>query len=189
MIVFKLISASVQLSIWPVVRDCAYYTFTVLLLIFFIYDGEVTTTESCIMLVFYVGYIIVMQFNIQIRDLVVSRFAFLTRVPDDEMDTLKLKAQSSYYQSFQGKSSPDRFILTLMAWAFSSLSGDDEYLSQVRRLPPSEDPNRTSFYEAANYIIIKHKRLFRPRSRFIAAANLIMVSHEKGDLLIQSRLY
>lgn len=41
------------------------------------------------------------------------------------------------------------------------------------------DPKRTSLYEAANLVIIKHKRLFPAIYRFKAAANLIIVKNQK----------
>lgn len=46
-------------------------------------------------------------------------------------------------------------------------------------LVPSQDANKTSLYEAACRTIIRHRWLFRPRSRFIAAANLILVRLDK----------
>lgn len=47
-------------------------------------------------------------------------------------------------------------------------------------IPPSEDPRKTSLFEAANRQILKHKILFRPRTRFMAAANLIIIKNRKA---------
>lgn len=40
-------------------------------------------------------------------------------------------------------------------------------------------------YEAANREIIRHRWLFRPRSRFIAAANLVFVRIEKTKIMVK----
>lgn len=47
-------------------------------------------------------------------------------------------------------------------------------------IPPSEDPRKTSLFEAANTMILRHKRLFRPKTRFMAAANLIIIKNRKS---------
>uniref|UniRef100_T1L3C5 Uncharacterized protein n=1 Tax=Tetranychus urticae TaxID=32264 RepID=T1L3C5_TETUR len=46
-------------------------------------------------------------------------------------------------------------------------------------LAPSMDPNKTSLYEAAQIVIIKHKRLFPAITRFRAAANYTISINRK----------
>lgn len=48
-------------------------------------------------------------------------------------------------------------------------------------LPPSMDPNKVSLYEAAQIVIIKHKRLFPAISRFRAAANYTISVNRKQN--------
>ncbi|CAG2179347.1 unnamed protein product, partial [Oppiella nova] len=47
---------------------------------------------------------------------------------------------------------------------------------------------QTSLYEAANIVIIRHKRLFRPITRFRSAANLIIIQREKAQYQRQLQL-
>ena len=46
-------------------------------------------------------------------------------------------------------------------------------------IPPSHDPRKTSLLEAACIQILKHRRLFRPRTKFYAAATLIIIKNRK----------
>ncbi|XP_074601614.1 sodium/potassium/calcium exchanger 4-like [Brevipalpus obovatus] len=148
-----ILTASTPLNWWPVARDSTYYTFTVLVLIIVAYDGEVNKYESCFMLILYVVYIIIMHFNVQIRELVLAKLTQHIGLIGGETDSIKAH-QAVYYHSIDGQLNPNA-------------------------LPPSLDLNRTSLYEAANYVIIKHKRLFPGITRFRAAAHLIITMNIK----------
>ncbi|KAF7487656.1 Sodium/potassium/calcium exchanger 4 [Sarcoptes scabiei] len=99
----SLYTVSTELNWWPVARDSAYYTFTVLVLIMCIYDGEVTTFESFILLVFYGVYILIMKYNTQIRD----RFQEQWQLRFPSKSTVELNNLQSntihaiHYKSFQ----------------------------------------------------------------------------------------
>ncbi|RWS22044.1 potassium-dependent sodium-calcium exchanger-like protein 3 [Leptotrombidium deliense] len=78
----------------------------------------------------------------------------------EELDALKQdSSQAAYYQSFHGE--------------------DNYNVVHPSPLRPSHDPHKMSLFEAANIVIIKHKRLFPAISRFRAAANLIIVINDK----------
>lgn len=137
----------------------------------FIYDGEVTTFESSTMLILYVLYIVIMSLNVQLRDFVVARIDVkrlgLVHDEDPEMgDTLAINTnqQPLQYQTFQEES-----------WDSHGNPIVNKSYGGGTYLVPSQDVNKTSLYEAACRQIIRHRWLFRPRSRFIAAANLIRV--------------
>jgi len=52
-----------QLSWWPLLRDSSYYLVSIAILIVTMLDSEIYWWEAGIMLLFYMGYIIVMKFN------------------------------------------------------------------------------------------------------------------------------
>lgn len=64
---------------------------------------------------------------------------------------------------------------------FISVCAEEAYSlpNVTNTLPPSQHLNKTSMFEAANHIIIQHNRLFRPLSRFRAAADLIIIQNRK----------
>ncbi|KAK2154216.1 hypothetical protein LSH36_274g01058 [Paralvinella palmiformis] len=53
----------VPLKWWPLVRDCIYYTISILALVFVIYDEVVEWYEAAILLILYFFYIVIMYFN------------------------------------------------------------------------------------------------------------------------------
>ncbi|XP_027194108.2 sodium/potassium/calcium exchanger 4-like [Dermatophagoides pteronyssinus] len=179
----SLFTVSTELNWWPVVRDSSYYTFTVLLLILCIYDGEVTTFESFTLLLFYGIYILIMKYNIQIRELVFqqwqSRFGNIidldkTPIPStgiNELNNLKGNTiHQVHYKSFQE---------------------NDDYGQQTTSVPRNPFVVRqpeTTIFEAANQIIIKYKRLFRPNTRFRSAAHLIMIRSKKAKQKQQQQI-
>lgn len=167
----SLFTASTELNWWPVARDSSYYTFTVLILILCIYDGEVTAFESFTLLVFYGVYITIMKFNIQIRDFVLNQwqqhFPMSNKTMNgtiDELNNLKTNnVQAVHYKSFQQQ---------------NDFHEDD----LVQRNPFVVRKPEVTLFEAANQIIIKYKRLFRAKTRFRAAAHLIILKANKKKL-------
>ena len=166
------------------------------------------------MLILYVLYIVVMKFNVELRELVVVRLPVkawglepFDEEPDDTFDQLpppeEPKArqtavsfeeeaglwgqttQSNYKSvsiddpwneaSYDPWSAPSTATVAADTTSFPS-----ERQKPKNYIPPSEDPRKTSLFEAANRQILKHKRLFRPKTRFMAAANLIIIKNRKA---------
>ncbi|XP_067403202.1 sodium/potassium/calcium exchanger 4 [Emydura macquarii macquarii] len=57
----------VRLTWWSVFRDSVYYTFSVILLIIFIYDEKIVWWESLILIVMYSFYILIMKYNVKMH--------------------------------------------------------------------------------------------------------------------------
>ena len=141
----------------------------VFVLIIVSYDGQVSTIESSFMLLLYVGYIVTMHFNARIYQFVLAKLNQLTsnefteKVMNLDANTSRNKLGNnignSHYRSFQEE-----------AYNLPNVTNT---------LPPSQHLNKTSMFEAANHIIIQHTRLFRPLTRFIAAADLIIIQNRK----------
>ena len=227
---------AVHLNWWPVFRDSAFYAIAVLILTLVIWDGEVGYLESAFMLLFYAVYILIMKFNVELRELLiqkvdVTRFGlpieqeeqghgFLEEEVDEERMGLQQQPQQQQQrQQDWGSREQDSWGGTAAAapsyqstttaadpwsdtWSTQASSADpwadvgkqhqaqrslDVFPSQSGsmtatssgKIPPSRDPKKTSLFEAANRQILKHKRLFRPKSRFRAAADLVIVKKRK----------
>ena len=174
------------------------------------------------MLIMYVLYIVVMKFNVQLREVFVSKFPVEKwglegpeTAHQDEYDDVSMggangQPPTSGQVSFDRKDSwqeRDTWQAQSSFGAGTSAPGygavaDDWGTSQFTSapqtdswtgapmaksypkgyLPPMQDPNKFSLFEAANTIIIKHKRLFRPKRRFIAAANLVIIKNNKNKI-------
>ncbi|XP_052888243.1 probable sodium/potassium/calcium exchanger CG1090 [Anopheles moucheti] len=52
-----------QLNWWPLVRDCAFYTISILVMLIVIFNDVISWIESLIMLLFYVVYCVALHFN------------------------------------------------------------------------------------------------------------------------------
>lgn len=61
-----------QLSWWPLFRDSSYYLLSIGILIGVMWDSEIMWWEAMIMLIFYIGYIVIMKFNKNLEGLVSS---------------------------------------------------------------------------------------------------------------------
>lgn len=57
---------TLELTWWPLFRDCNYYIFSLLLLSFFIRDGSVSFYEALVLFSLYIGYVTIMKFNIEV---------------------------------------------------------------------------------------------------------------------------
>ena len=77
------------------------------------YDGQVSTIESSFMLLLYVGYIVVMHFNVKIYEFVIAKInqytssEFSETIANMDANAARSKLGSnmgnSHYRSFQGK--------------------------------------------------------------------------------------
>lgn len=63
----------VYLTQWSVFRDSLYYTWSVIMLIVFMYDERIDWWEGLILILMYAGYIVVMKFNTQLQNFFVSK--------------------------------------------------------------------------------------------------------------------
>ena len=119
------------------------------------------------MLILYVIYIIIMSFNVRLRDFVVAHLPIdKLGLPDPcEMEKSALNAQPTGYGTFDSSS------------VWQNPPPSDEWLH------PSEDFYKMSMYEAANRQIIQHRWLFRPLSRFRATAGLVRARIAKFKVL------
>jgi len=164
------------------------------------------------MLILYVLYIVVMKFNVELRELVVKKIPvkewgldpFDDEEPEDVFDQLaplpEGRAQKVSFEeegprtgsslsNYQSISIDDPWNEASYEpwsdpWKATSAAATGNFPSTREKpknyIPPSEDPRKTSLFEAANKQILMHKRLFRPKMRFIAAANLIIIKNRKA---------
>ena len=58
---FKNFVQPTQLSWWPLLRDSSYYLISIAILIVVMIDSEVFWYEALVMLIFYIGYIMIMK--------------------------------------------------------------------------------------------------------------------------------
>ena len=61
---------TLQLTWWPLFRDCNYYIFSLLILSYFIRDNYVSFTEALGLFILYIGYVTVMKYNEQCKSVV-----------------------------------------------------------------------------------------------------------------------
>ena len=55
------------LTWWPLARDCTFYTFHLVMLYVFFLDQKIALYESCLLLAFYVMYVLFMKFNARVE--------------------------------------------------------------------------------------------------------------------------
>ena len=60
-LIIQLLKQPTQLSWWPLLRDSSYYLVSIGILIVTMLDSEIHWWEAGIMLLFYLGYIVVMK--------------------------------------------------------------------------------------------------------------------------------
>lgn len=56
-----------ELTWWPLARDCTYYTFGLLVLIACVQDNEVHWYEAAVLLLCYIGYVVLMKYNVKVK--------------------------------------------------------------------------------------------------------------------------
>ena len=57
------VAPNLTLTWWPLARDCVYYCFSIMVLVAFVADQDVSWWEAMILLFCYAGYITIMYFN------------------------------------------------------------------------------------------------------------------------------
>lgn len=121
-----------------------------------------------------------MKYNIQIRELVFqqwqSRFGNII-----DLDKSPIPAGTTTgineLNNLKGN--------TIHQVHYKSFQENDDYGQQTSTTSVPKNPfvvrqPETTIFEAANQIIIKYKRLFRPNTRFRSAAHLIMIRSKKA---------
>ncbi|GMH70838.1 hypothetical protein TL16_g05508, partial [Triparma laevis f. inornata] len=58
---------TLELTWWPLFRDCNYYIFSLLILSYFIRDGSVSFYEALVLFMLYLGYVTIMKYNIELK--------------------------------------------------------------------------------------------------------------------------
>lgn len=67
--------APLELTWWPLFRDCSYYVVTLAFLAGFMFDGYIQTWEACIQLALYFGYVFMMSKSERLEQWFSSKFA------------------------------------------------------------------------------------------------------------------
>jgi sodium/potassium/calcium exchanger 4 len=125
----------IYLTWWPMVRDCFFYTISVVALIIIIQDEVVHWYEATILIVIYFVYILVMYFNQRLGD-------YMTRIVNEWQ--MKKKLQKQNRDLALGISSPNSFQekSPLLQSKEAGISGG--YPTQHR---PSEEDRRTASFQ------------------------------------------
>jgi len=63
-----------KLTVWPLFRDCTYYTLTIATLAYFMYDGVILIWEAVAQLCMYIGYVYMMMNNDRVEAWCMSKF-------------------------------------------------------------------------------------------------------------------
>ena len=64
-----------ELTWWPLFRDCSFYVVSICLLMAFFADEKIMWYEALILLMYYVSYVVFMKFNVQIEAWFKSKIA------------------------------------------------------------------------------------------------------------------
>ena len=67
------VAPDLKLTWWPLARDCAYYCFSMTILVFVVIDKEVWWYEAVILFVLYLGYLVVMYYNEKLEEWTTNR--------------------------------------------------------------------------------------------------------------------
>ncbi|GMI06034.1 hypothetical protein TrLO_g2831 [Triparma laevis f. longispina] len=73
-------STPLELTWWPLTRDCSYYALCLYILSIFMGDGEIYWYEALCLLGLYGGYVTIMAFNVQLHRFVLERILKMDNV-------------------------------------------------------------------------------------------------------------
>ncbi|KAM6972019.1 sodium/potassium/calcium exchanger 3-like [Aplochiton taeniatus] len=153
---------AVKLSHWTLLRDSIYYTFSIVALIAFIYDGEVTWWESLVLILMYAIYIIIMKFNGRARRYFDRRKKSSVNLANgltgstDLEDNVSCDATAVLLKKANFHSTPSVLMV-------------DELLSAY--------PHQLSFPEAGMRIMITNH--FSPRTRLAMASRMLINERQR----------
>lgn len=77
------VAPNLKLTWWPLARDCAYYCFSLAMIVIFVSDLKVEWYEAVILLLMYVGYVTVMYYNERLEVWVNSRIKACREMKDE----------------------------------------------------------------------------------------------------------
>jgi len=69
------VAPNLKLTWWPLARDASYYCFSLAMIVIFVTDLEIHVVEAALLLLFYVGYIVVMYYNERLEAFVTRQIA------------------------------------------------------------------------------------------------------------------
>ncbi|XP_042836905.1 sodium/potassium/calcium exchanger 3 isoform X2 [Panthera tigris] len=159
----------VALSSWCLLRDSIYYTLSVVALIVFIYDEQVSWWESLVLVLMYLVYIVIMKYNACIHQCFERR----TKGTGNMVNGLANNAE------IDDSSNCDATVVLLKKANFhrkASVIMVDELLSAY--------PHQLSFSEAGLRIMITSH--FPPKTRLSMASRMLINERQR---LINSRAY
>ncbi|KAF6089366.1 solute carrier family 24 member 3 [Phyllostomus discolor] len=159
----------VALSSWCLLRDSIYYTLSVIALIVFIYDEQVSWWESLVLVLMYLIYIVIMKYNACIHQCFERR----TKGAGNMVNGLANNAE------IDDSSNCDATVVLLKKANFhrkASVIMVDELLSAY--------PHQLSFSEAGLRIMITSH--FPPKTRLSMASRMLINERQR---LINSRAY
>ncbi|CAK7319556.1 Sodium/potassium/calcium exchanger 3 [Vulpes lagopus] len=159
----------VALSSWCLLRDSIYYTLSVVALIVFIYDEQVSWWESLVLVLMYLIYIVIMKYNACIHQCFERR----TKGTGNMVNGLANNAE------IDDSSNCDATVVLLKKANFhrkASVIMVDELLSAY--------PHQLSFSEAGLRIMITSH--FPPKTRLSMASRMLINERQR---LINSRAY
>ncbi|XP_053526933.1 sodium/potassium/calcium exchanger 3 [Artibeus jamaicensis] len=159
----------VALSSWCLLRDSIYYTLSVVALIMFIYDEQVSWWESLVLVLMYLIYIVIMKYNACIHQCFERR----TKGAGNMVNGLANNAE------IDDSSNCDATVVLLKKANFhrkTSVIMVDELLSAY--------PHQLSFSEAGLRIMITSH--FPPKTRLSMASRMLINERQR---LINSRAY
>ncbi|XP_045301391.1 sodium/potassium/calcium exchanger 3 isoform X1 [Leopardus geoffroyi] len=159
----------VALSSWCLLRDSIYYTLSVVALIVFIYDEQVSWWESLVLVLMYLVYIVIMKYNACIHQCFERR----TKGTGNMVNGLANNAE------IDDNSNCDATVVLLKKANFhrkASVIMVDELLSAY--------PHQLSFSEAGLRIMITSH--FPPKTRLSMASRMLINERQR---LINSRAY
>ncbi|XP_072799810.1 sodium/potassium/calcium exchanger 3 isoform X1 [Vicugna pacos] len=159
----------VALSSWCLLRDSIYYTLSVVALIVFIYDEQVSWWESLVLVLMYLVYIVIMKYNACMHQCFERR----TKGAGNMVNGLASNAE------VDDSSNCDATVVLLKRANFhrkASVIMVDELLSAY--------PHQLSFSEAGLRIMITSH--FPPKTRLSMASRMLINERQR---LINSRAY
>ncbi|XP_064172211.1 sodium/potassium/calcium exchanger 3-like [Anguilla rostrata] len=160
---------AVRLSHWMLLRDSAFYTLSVAALIAFIHDEKVSWWESLVLVLMYLVYILIMNFNSRLRRFVDRR----------KKSSVNLANGTTGGADVDDGGACDATVVLLKKATFHrkpSVLMVDELLSAY--------PHQLSFSEAGMRIMITSH--FSPRTRLTMASRMLITERQR---LISSRSF
>ena len=102
-----------QLNWWPLVRDCTFYSLSILIMLVVICNDVISWPEALIMMIFYVFYCVALKFNTTLEKLVTPYILRLpiklpSREEQSSLVTFKNAPDSSYTQGNLDVASPQQ---------------------------------------------------------------------------------